>query len=105
MLYSTFLACLTPDGGLCENVAVNGARPKPVEVSSLLSEETILIAAPGTDKAALLTQTVERLCRVKGLDAAAMLAKVLERERGIATTLDTGLALPHARVDELPEIV
>jgi len=47
-----------------------------------------------------------RVCERHGLgDPAPFLAKVREREQGISTTLDTGLALPHARVDGLPSVV
>lgn len=77
-----------------------------VKVSRLLSEETILIAERSLDKNGLLRAAVERLCDKKGLaDRAVLLEKVLEREKGISTTLDTGLSLPHARIDGLSEIV
>jgi len=77
-----------------------------VRVSSLLKEESILIAAPGFDKAALLETMIARMCAQRGVrDYKPFLAKILEREKGISTTLDTGLSLPHARVEELSDIL
>ena len=47
----------------------------------------------------------QRPCAKTGLGPhESFLAKVLEREQGISTTLDTGLAVPHARMDNLPDI-
>lgn len=77
-----------------------------VRVSDILSEETILIASSDMDKDLLLKSLVAKACARYGLgDAAPFVAKVLEREQGISTTLDTGLALPHARMDGVPGFV
>ena len=79
---------------------------KAVRVSELLGEDTVLFADEGQGKAALLEALVVRLSEKRGLpDPKALLAKVLEREQGISTTLDTGLSLPHARLDGLSSIV
>lgn len=82
-----------------------GARPPVVRVSELLLPESTLIAGPALDKAALIDALVARVCAAHGLpDAAALAARVREREQGISTTLDTGLSLPHARVDGLADL-
>ncbi|MBI5631199.1 MAG: PTS sugar transporter subunit IIA [Elusimicrobia bacterium] len=80
-------------------------RGKAPSISQLLSEETVLFAQPEQDKNSLLESMVNLLCDKKGLpDRQALLHKVMEREQGISTTLDTGLSLPHARVDGLKQI-
>ncbi len=74
---------------------------KGVKVSSLLAPETVLVAAPGSDKAAILENLITILCAARGLgDPAPFLAEVMKREQGISTTLDTGLSIPHARITE-----
>lgn len=78
---------------------------KGVRVGDLLTEESIVVFPAGQSKDQVLSVLVERLCRQSKLgDAARFLEKVLEREQGISTTLDTGLAVPHARVEGLDSI-
>lgn len=79
--------------------------PKGLKVAPLLSEDVVLFPAAGLGKSEVLSLVVDAVARKAGrTDAAALLAKVQEREAGISTTLDTGLSLPHARVDGLPAI-
>ena len=81
-------------------------RPKALSIGRLLREDLILQPPAGLDKDGLVAFLVKTLCEKAGLGAPEpFLAKVLEREGGISTTLDTGLAVPHARMDGLPEIV
>jgi mannitol/fructose-specific phosphotransferase system IIA component (Ntr-type) len=81
-------------------------RQKRVKISKLLREDVILRAPPGIGKNDLIGLLVGRLCEKEGLgDPQPFLAKVLEREQGISTTLDTGLSLPHARIDSIKNIV
>lgn len=82
-----------------------GPTSKGLKVSPLLSEDVILFPVAGQDKTAVLSDLIAAVARKEGLpDGAALLAKVQEREQGISTTLDTGLSLPHARVDGLERI-
>lgn len=79
---------------------------KGLKVSSILSAETVLFPAAGLDKAVVLQSLAAAVCGKAGIaDWAAFLAKVQEREQGISTTLDTGLSLPHARMDGIPGIL
>lgn len=79
---------------------------KGLKVSGLLSPDLILFPGDGADKAAVLESLVQAVCGKAGVaDWASFLAKVREREQGISTTLDTGLALPHARMDAIPGIL
>lgn len=86
--------------------SASGRSAKAMRVSSILSESLILIPPPGTEKNQLIELLVSKLCEKTGQkDVAGILAKVQDREQGISTTLDTGLSLPHVRLDNLPSIV
>lgn len=77
-----------------------------LKIGSLLGADVILFPAASEDKAAVLRALSAAVCRRAGLaDPEPLLAKVQERERGISTTLDTGLSLPHARVDGIDGIL
>lgn len=79
---------------------------KGLKVASILAADTILFPAEGHDKAAVLQSLAAAVCGKAGIaDWASFLAKVQEREQGISTTLDTGLSLPHARMDGIPGIL
>jgi PTS system nitrogen regulatory IIA component len=79
---------------------------KGLKVSSLLSADTIIFPADGLDKAAVLQALAAAVCAKSGIDdSGPFLAKVQERETGISTTLDTGLSLPHARMDGITSIL
>lgn len=53
-------------------------------------------------KTDVIKQLTKVVCRGgSNLDEAEVLAQVLKREEGISTTLDTGLSIPHARLEEL----
>jgi PTS system nitrogen regulatory IIA component len=90
------------------DAAKAGSTPRPsagLKISPLLGRDAILFPAEGQDKAAVLKALTDAVCRRAGADPAPFLAKVLEREQGISTTLDTGLSLPHARMDGISDIM
>ena len=81
------------------------AARKSLSIGPLLREDLVVIPPAGLAKDALIGHLVTELCSKANLgDPAPFLAKVLEREQGISTTLDTGLAVPHARMDNLADI-
>ena len=81
------------------------AARKAVSIGRILREDLVVLPPAGLDKDGLIAFLVKDLCAKASLGAPeTYLAKVLEREQGISTTLDTGLAVPHARMDNLPEI-
>lgn len=85
-------------------VGVPAAR-KVQPIGRLLREDLIIGVPQGLDKDALIALLVKDLCAKASLGAPeGFLAKVLEREQGISTTLDTGLAVPHARMDGIADI-
>ena len=68
----------------------------------LISPDKILIVNGKTDKKTLIARLVKTACRgFAQLDADEVTAQVLKREEGFGTALDTGLAIPHARLEEL----
>lgn len=74
------------------------------KLSSLIHADNILVVSQLTTKNELIKQLVDRVCDLNpGLDGADILAQVLKREEGISTTLDTGLSIPHARLEEIDD--
>jgi PTS system nitrogen regulatory IIA component len=77
-----------------------------LKIGPLLSEDVILFPPATEGKEAALKALIAAVCRRAGLtDPERFLAKVEEREAGISTTLDTGLSLPHARMDGIDGIL
>ena len=72
-----------------------------VSISSLLNEKnTLLIEKADMRKGELIKQLVNLACAgLDNVDTADILDRVLKREESITTTLDTGLSIPHCRVD------
>lgn len=80
--------------------------PKGLKISALLSEDVVFFPPAGQDKNSIIEGLVAAVCRKAGVaQPAPFLAKVQEREAGISTTLDTGLSLPHARMDGIDVIL
>ena len=80
--------------------------PKGLKIGPLLSEDVILFPSAAETKASILESLTAAVCRKAGLpDPQRFLAKAEERETGISTTLDTGLSLPHARMDGIDGIL
>lgn len=77
----------------------------PVPLGKLLTEDLILYSEVKVQKADAIRDLLGRLSAARNLGSPEpLLAKVLEREIGPSTTLDTGIAIPHARVPGLKEI-
>ncbi len=79
---------------------------KGLKISSILVEDGVLFPPEGQDKEVVLQTLAAAVCGKAGIaDWASFLSKVKEREQGISTTLDTGLSLPHARMDGIASIL
>lgn len=73
-------------------------------ISGLLNSNNTLLVTDSIKKEDLIARLAELACAgLSETDAKDVLAHVLRREAGISTTLDTGLAIPHARVDEISD--
>jgi len=73
-------------------------------ISGLLNKDNTLLVTEPVSKEDLISKLAALAC--KGLpetEGKEILQKVLAREAGISTTLDTGLSIPHARVDEITD--
>jgi len=71
-----------------------------VKIAELIHPERIIIADASADKNQLLGRLVGLIAReCPSMDTADVLTKVIARENGISTTLDTGLSIPHARIE------
>lgn len=76
-----------------------------ISIAALLSEDLIRTQMAASDKVVMMEDLVQELCAVKAMkDPKGLLEQMLQREKGINTTLDSGLSLPHARIDGLTDI-
>lgn len=75
--------------------------PQPaVSVGTLVSPSKIIIIKGPTDKDAAMQSLVGLLCASNPeLKPAEIAERVRAREQGISTTLDTGLSIPHCRIE------
>lgn len=75
-----------------------------ISLGSLIKPSRVLVAEAYPDKKQLIEALVKTVCKdYAQLDPADVASQVLKREEGISTTLDTGLSIPHARLEELTD--
>lgn len=78
---------------------------KKVCLSQLLPSEKIVILPGNPSKTDVISHLAQLVCAdVPSLDCADIFTQILKREETLSTTLDTGLSIPHARVEELQEV-
>ncbi len=78
---------------------------KSIKLSALFTEEQVLPNLPAIDRDQALKKLIERLAttgQVKDVDK--VLSLVLDRERLGSTILAPGVAVPHARLEELSKL-
>lgn len=79
-------------------------KTNTLDLRALLSPAQIYIVSPGQTKQAVIRRLVELICHAEpALGPEEVLREVLRREEGISTTLDTGLSIPHARLEEIAD--
>lgn len=66
----------------------------------LNSQQILLIKNPAT-KQEIVKCLTETVCANTNLNKENVFKAILKREQGISTTLDTGLSIPHARIEGL----
>ncbi len=75
-----------------------------MSLGRLIRPERVLVAETYPNKKELIEALVKSVCLdYPQLDPADVASQVLKREEGISTTLDTGLSIPHARLEELTD--
>lgn len=67
----------------------------------LLSPDRILIVNEPADKKTLIARLVRVACRGLSVQAEEITVQVLKHEKSFVFTLETGLSIPHARVEGL----
>ena len=78
---------------------------KMVCLEPLLPADKILILEGNPSKTDVISQLAQLVCvGVPSLDQAEVFTQILKREESLSTTLDTGLSIPHARMEELSQI-
>jgi len=75
-----------------------------MNLSDFLDFDAIKTGLPGGSKKALLLQLANLAGQRLGLDSAAILASVSEREQLGSTGFGHGVAIPHGKVDGLKQI-
>jgi mannitol/fructose-specific phosphotransferase system IIA component (Ntr-type) len=83
------------------------AQSEPsIKISDLLRPKRILIIKGTEDKDSLIERLVLLISKDNSkLEKDFLLEKITQREQGISTTLDTGLSIPHARIDEIKDFI
>ena len=71
-------------------------------LSSILPPEQIFILPGHLSKTDIINQLSQAVCQgEEGLDCMDVFTQILKREENLSTTLDTGLSIPHARLEDL----
>jgi PTS system nitrogen regulatory IIA component len=77
-----------------------------VRIKDLLEPRRVIIVKGAKGKESIIAKLVSFIARdYPKLEKDVILDKVLKREQGISTTLDTGISIPHARIDEIKDFV
>lgn len=75
-----------------------------MQLSEFLDFDSIKPSLPAANKRAVLQQLTQLAAQQLSLDPAAILSSVLQRERTGSTGFGHGVAIPHGKVDGLPQI-
>ena len=75
-----------------------------MQLSEFIDFNSIKPSLPAANKRALLQQLSQLAGQQLSLDPAAILASVVERERMGSTGFGHGVAIPHGKVEGLPQI-
>ena len=75
-----------------------------VSLGRLLKPECIHIFAGKSEKHQVIEKLAGCICGLNSfLDAEFIIKRIINREREISTLVDTGLLIPHARIDDIDE--
>lgn len=76
-----------------------------MQISSLLSPPAVRVVGQPTSKKRLFQDLAELASELYGIDAAHAVDSLQERESLGPTGVGQGIALPHARIDEIDRVV
>ena len=75
-----------------------------VTVSKFLKPDSILFFTRTHEKTEIIDALMQCISKHDSeLNVKTATKKIMEREQGISTVLDTGLSIPHARIDDLSD--
>jgi PTS system nitrogen regulatory IIA component len=75
-----------------------------IDIPAILNNKRVFIVKGSISKKDLVAKLVNAVCDdLLCVDREDVMSAVLKREQGISTTLDTGLSIPHARVEDLKD--
>jgi len=76
-----------------------------VKIRDLLQKNSILIGLESSDKNEILSQMANYMASIYNLPEAGQITrKILERETEMSTGIGFGIAIPHARVDNVDHV-
>jgi fructose PTS system EIIBC or EIIC component len=76
-----------------------------VKIRDLLSKNSILIDLQGSDKNEILMQMAQYMASINNLpDADRIGRKILDREADMSTGIGFGIAIPHARIENIDRV-
>ena len=75
-----------------------------MKIADILSSDAVLYNLKAKSKKQLLTELADMASKKTGLDSAAILDALIERERLGTTGIGMGVALPHTRLAKLKKI-
>jgi PTS system nitrogen regulatory IIA component len=82
------------------------AGPDMISIAEILSPAGVVVdMKPCGSKRPLLKELAERAATLVGTDSRRLLKALLERERLGSTGIGHGIAIPHARLDEMERVV
>lgn len=73
-----------------------------IDLETLITPDRILLDLKATSKRQVLRSLAQAAARVTGVDAEVILEALMQRERLGTTGLGGGIAIPHARIPDLP---
>ncbi len=76
-----------------------------IDLSDFLTSDTVLEAMSAASKKALFQQLAALLATAHGLDARLVTERLAEREKLGSTGFGGGVAIPHAKIDGLRQVV
>ncbi len=83
---------------------MNSEPEDKTSISEFINADNVLIIKDNISKNNLIEKLVDIICRHDAnLNRENILQLVLKREEGISTTLDTGLSIPHARLENIDD--
>jgi PTS system nitrogen regulatory IIA component len=83
--------------------SLDGSAKSRFESADLLREQDFVLGLPAKGKRSALARIAARLGENAGMSPGAVLAAMLRRERLGSTAIGNGVAIPHARLEEIRE--